>query len=230
MTNELLFLTQITLISLATIGFGRLGKEALVAYLSLLFVIANIFVIKQISLFSWYATSADSFIIGISFGINLLQEVWGKEIARKAIWISFACSAFYMIMAQFVLYYTPIAEDLSQPHFSFILNNTTRIIIASFISYIITQTADTYLYAYLKQKTDGKHFVFRNYASICSSQLFDTILFSFLGLYGIITNIFDIIIVSYAIKIIALVVITPWLMYAKRFVGYTSNEACTKSQ
>lgn len=218
MTNELLFFIQITLISFATIGFGRLGKEALVAYISLLFVIANIFVIKQISLFSWYATSADAFIIGISFGINLLQEVWGREIARKAIWISFACSAFYMIMAQFVLHYTPIVEDMTQPHFNFILSNTTRIIVASFISYIITQTTDTYLYAYLKQKADSKYFVFRNYASICSSQLLDTILFSFLGLYGIITNLWHIIIVSYAIKIIALIMITPWLMYAKRIV------------
>lgn len=218
MTNELLFFIQITLISFATIGFARLGKEALVAYISLLFVIANIFVIKQISLFSWYATSADAFIIGISFGINLLQEVWGKEIARKAISISFACSAFYMTMAQFVLKYTPIIEDMTQSHFDFILSNTTRIIIASFISYIITQTADTYLYAYLKQKTNDKYFVFRNYVSICSSQLFDTILFSFLGLYGIITNIWHIIVVSYAIKIIALIMITPWLICAKRFI------------
>lgn len=218
MINELLFFIQITLISFATLGFGILGKEALVAYISLLFVIANIFVIKQISLFSWYATSADAFIIGISFGINLLQEVWGKNIARKTIWVSFACSAFYMIMAQFVLYYRPVLEDMSQQHFNFILSNTTRIIIASFISYIITQTADTYLYGYLKEKTNGKYFVFRNYASICSSQLFDTILFSFLGLYGIITNIWHIIVVSYAIKIIALIMITPWLMQAKRVV------------
>ena len=221
MMNELLFFAQITLISFATVGFGRLGKEALVSYLSLLFVIANIFVIKQITLFSWYATSADAFIIGISFGINLLQEVWGKNIARKAIWISFACSAFYMIMAEFVLRYIPIAEDMTQPHFAFILGNTTRIIIASFISYIITQTTDTYLYAYLKEKANGNYFVARNYISICSSQLFDTILFSFLGLYGIITNIGDIIIVSYVIKIIALIMITPWLIFAKRIVTST---------
>ena len=218
MFNELLFFIQITLISFATVAFGKLGKEALVAYISLLFVIANIFVIKQITLFSWYATSADAFIIGISFGINLLQEVWGKEIARKAIWISFACSAFYMIMAQFVLHYVPIIEDMSQPHFYFILSNTTRIIIASFISYIITQIADTYLCAYLKLQTNGKYFVLRNYASICSSQLFDTILFSFLGLYGIITNLWHIIIVSYIIKIIAMIMITPWLIYAKKTV------------
>lgn len=219
MTNELLFFTQITVISFATIGFGKLGKEALVSYISLLFVIANIFVIKQITLFSWYATSADAFIIGISFGINLLQEIWGKDIARKAIWISFACSAFYMIMAQFILHYVPIIEDTTQPHFDFILSNTTRIIIASFVSYIITQTTDTYLYAYLKQKADNRYFVLRNYVSICSSQLFDTILFSFLGLYGIITNLWHIIVVSYAIKIIALMMMTPWLMCAKRNIS-----------
>lgn len=218
MINEIIFFLQITTVSIATIGFARLGREALVAYISLLFVIANIFVIKQIELFSWYATTADAFIIGISFAINVLQEFWGKEIARKAIWISFGCSAFYMLMTQFLLHYVPVAQDLSHQHFVAIMTNTLRIISASFISYIITQLVDTTLYAYLKKKTNGKHFVARNYFSICTSQLLDTVLFSFLGLYGIVTNLRSIIIVSYVIKLIAVVMVTPWLMVVKRVV------------
>lgn len=216
MTNEILFFAQVTFISIATICFGRLGKEALISYISLLFVLANIFVVKQITLFSWYATSADAFIIGISFGINILQEYWGKEIARKTIWISFACSAFYMITAQTILYYVPIPEDTTQIHFASLLSNTLRIVIASFISYIITQFSDTFFYAYLKQKTGNNYFLIRNYISICLSQLLDTILFSFLGLYGIVTNLTEIIFVSYSIKLCALLLITPWLACVKK--------------
>ena len=224
MINELIFFAQISFISFATLCFGALGKEALVAYISLLFVIANIFVIKQITLFSWYATSADAFIIGISFAMNLLQEIWGKEIARKTIWISFTCSAFYMIIAQGILFYIPIAQDLSQPHFAYIFSNTLRIVIASFISYIITQFSDSYVYAYLKEKTNNKYFIARNYVSISLSQLMDTILFSFLGLYGIIINIGHIIMVSYTIKIIAMLLITPWLLFAKNL--YKKSKLC----
>ena len=122
MFNELLFFIQVTIISISTIFFARLGKEALIAYISLMFVISNIFVIKQIMIFSFYATSVDAFIVGINFGINLLQEIWGKAIARKTIWISFACSLFYMIVAKAILFYEPISQDLSQPHFEYILS------------------------------------------------------------------------------------------------------------
>lgn len=218
MINELLFILHVVIVSFATLLFARLGKEALVSYISLLFVVANIFVVKQISLLSWYATSADAFIIGVSFGINLLQETWGKEIARKTIWISFGCSAFYMLMAQILLNYTPIPTDTTHLHFMHLMSNTTRIIAASFASYIITQMADTYLYAFMRKKTNDQYFVARNYISMCSSQLFDTILFSFLGLYGIMANLTDIIIISYIIKLAAIAMTTPFLLWAKKVI------------
>lgn len=224
MLNEFIFAGHVMFVSLATILFARIGKEALVAYISLLFVIANIFVIKQVSLWGWNATSADAFIIGVSFGINLLQETWGKEIARKTIWISFACSAFYMIMAQFLLAYNPINSDVTHSHFAFLMANTWRIVIASFISYIITQMADTYLYAYMRRKTNNRFFVVRNYLSMCSSQLFDTILFSYLGLYGIINNIGHIIIISYLLKLVAIALTTPFLMSAKHIVNSNNSQ------
>ena len=72
-----------SVISLTTLFFLRLGKEALIAYVSLLFVIANFFVVKQIQLCGYNATGADAFIIGISFSINLLQEYWGQKTARQ---------------------------------------------------------------------------------------------------------------------------------------------------
>lgn len=219
MINELLFFGHITAVSLATLYFARLGKEALVSYIALLFVMANIFVIKQITLFSWCATSADAFIIGISFGLNILQEFWGKQIARKAIWISFACSLIYTGMAQWILLYHPTTCDTTQLHLLAINLHAPRIIAASCIAYLITQYIDTQLYYFLKLKTGGAYFTVRNYISICFSQLCDTILFSYLGLYGIMPNITNIIFVSYVIKIIALFIMTPWLMFAKKIIN-----------
>jgi len=57
----------------------------------------------------------------------------------------------------------------------------------------------------------NRYLVARNYASIAITQLVDTVLFSFLGLYGIIHNITSIIIVSYAIKLLAVVIATPFV-------------------
>lgn len=216
--NYIIFTIHTLIISGLTLLFGRLGNAALTSYISLLFVLTNIFVIKQMNLCGFNATCADAYIIGVSFGINLLQEVWGKKTAQKAIFISFLCSLFYMIMGYFHLWYIPAQHDTSHFHFVYLLDNSSRIVIASFISYLIVQYADTMLYGFMKKRYNGKYFILRNYLSMFSSQLFDTIIFSMLGLYGIVHNILDIMIVSYAIKVIAILLSTPFLYFAKKLV------------
>jgi hypothetical protein len=224
MFNELLFVTQIIIVCCATLGFAILGKEALTGFIGLLFVMANIFVIQQINLFGWTVTSADIFIIGISFSINLLQEFWGKELAKKAVWISFALSVFYLIIGKCIIAYSPALIDDAHTHLAFIMENTSRIVIASFISYLITQFIDIQLYGYLKEKTQGKYFTLRNYFSLSFSQLIDTILFSFLGLWGIVAHIGDIIILSYSIKLITIFCMSPFLIFAKKVIQNYSND------
>lgn len=216
--NHLIFIVHTAIISGTVLFFGRLGKSALTSYISLLFVLTNIFVIKQINLLNYDVTTADAYIIGASFGINLIQEIWGKKSAQKAIFTSFACLLFYLIMGYFQIWYIPAMYDTSHAHFIYLMSHTLRIVVASFISYLIVQYADTVMYGYLKKKADGKYFVLRNYASMFSSQLFDTILFSFLGLYGIVHNITHIIVVSYGIKVAGILLTTPFLYYAKKIV------------
>lgn len=218
MFNELLFISQIIIVCLSTLSFAILGKEALSGFVGLLFVMANIFVIKQIDLFGWTVTSADIFIIGISFSINLLQEFWSKSTAQKATWISFTLSIFYLVIGTCIIMYSPACIDDSHAHLAFIMQNTSRIVIASFISYLITQFIDIQLYGYLKAQTAGKYFAARNYFSLCLSQLIDTILFSFLGLWGIVANISDIIILSYSIKILTIFCMSPFLIFSKKII------------
>ena len=209
-------MAHVATVSAGTLFFARMGKQALTAYITMLFLAANIFVVKQIELFGFCVTSADAFIVGISFSCNLLQEFWDKQTTRKAIWISFACCLFYMLITQIILWYQPAAVDEMQPHFIMIMSNTVRIILASFSAYLTTQFVDMQLYAIFKQATQGKYFVARNYLALAISQLIDTLLFSFLGLWGIVANMFDIIFVSYSLKIFAIVLATPFLMLAKK--------------
>ncbi len=216
--NHFIFIAHSLIISSLVVFFGRMGQAALTAYISVSFVLINMFVIKQIELLDYSVTCVDAYIIGVSFGINVLQEIWGKKAAQKAISVSFACSLFYLVMGYFHIWYIPAPYDTSQLHFNYFLNNTLRIVVSSFISYLIVQYADTKMYGYLKTKADGKYFVLRNYISMLSSQFFDTIIFSFLGLYGLVHNISHIIFVSYAIKVVAIFLTTPCIYYAKRFV------------
>jgi len=219
MFNEFCFIAQIMIITASTIALAVIGKEALVAYVGLLFVMANIFVIKQINLFGWTVTSSDAFIIGVGLSLNILQEFWGKESARKAIIISFALSLIYLIIGACINAYIPSSEDEAHAHLAFIMTHTTRIIIASFISYLVTQAIDIQVYGLLKKQTGGKYFVIRNYFALCLSQLIDTILFSLLGLWGIVASIGDIILVSYSVKLFAIFCMSPFLMVAKKIIG-----------
>ncbi len=218
MINELLFLVHVTAVSCGALFFARLGKSALITYISMLFLTANIFVIKQIELFNFCVTSADAFIVGISFSCNLLQEFWDKKYARSAIWISFASCVAYMIIAKIIIAYQPATVDDTQIHFAHITANTIRITLASLIAYLITQTIDIYLYGVVKQLTNGKYFVARNYFALTVSQFVDTVLFSFLGLYGLVENIFDVLIVSFSLKLLAIAFMTPFLMVARKIL------------
>ncbi len=219
MINELLFMLHVATVSVGALWFARSGKAALISYISLLFLMANIFVIKQIELFNFCITSADAFIVGISFSCNLLQEFWGKEFARKAIWISFATCIAYMIISKIIILYHPASCDITQVHFEILNANIMRITIASLTAYLITQFIDMQLYAILKTMTAGKYFVARNYLSITTSQLIDTILFSFLGLWGIVDNLSDILILSFSIKLLAIILTTPFLIMAKKVIS-----------
>ena len=215
MFNEFIFIAHIATISSIVLGCALLGKEALIALISTFFLLANIFVIKQIELFGLNSTGADAFIIGIGFAINLLQEKWGIQTARTSIMISLTTSLIYLVLSKFHLAYQAASFDITQQHFVILLEHTTRIITASFISYVCIQFVDTAIYGYLKHQTNGKYLILRNYVSLLSSQFLDTILFSFLGLYGIVDNIWQIVFISYSIKVISIFLITPFMYIAK---------------
>ena len=80
-----------------------------------------------------------------------------------------------------------------------------------------------FIYGFLKERFGNKYFVARNYASLAFTQLVDTILFTFLGLYGInesfsdIRTLFDIILVSFIIKLLVIAIAVPFVTFVKDF-------------
>jgi queuosine precursor transporter len=214
--NEIIFLLYSISIIITTLGALRLGKEALVSLVVLNSILANLFVSKQITLFGLNATASDSLAIGATLSLNLIQEFYGKTQAIKTIWISFAAMLFYTLISQLHLAYLPNSFDTCHQAYLFILGNTPRILAASLSVYLVVQQLDTRLYAFLKKHYQGTPFLIRNNISIGCTQLLDTILFSFLGLYGIIDNIGQLIIFSYLIKLITILITTPFLALSKK--------------
>jgi len=103
-----------------------------------------------------------------------------------------------------------------QPSYFPILAVMPRIVIASFSVYFIAQSVDYYLYAWLKNTPKRLPLVVRNYASMAVSQLVDTVLFTFLGLYGLIDNLWQVIAISYTIKLFSIFLQTPFVALTRR--------------
>jgi uncharacterized integral membrane protein (TIGR00697 family) len=217
--NELIFVAQSIIMGLAVLGALRLGKEALVTFVCLACVLANLFVLKQVQLFGFNATCADAFAIGATLGLNVLQEYFGQAITRKTILINFCVLFLYAIMSQIHLVYVPSAADSTQAHFAALLTLMPRLALSSLMVYAMCQSLDALLFGYFKRITDGRFLVLRNYGSLCISQLCDTVLFSFLGLYGIVDSIFEIIVVSYGIKLCVIALSSPFIALSKRVIN-----------
>lgn len=223
MTNELIFLLYIFAVSGSTIIALKLGKEALVALLCIELVLANIFITKQVTLFGFTATASDALAVGATLSLNVVQEYYYKPAARHAIWISFFCSLFYMLVSILHLMYIPSQHDVSSLAYALILKPMPRVVMASLFVYVIVQYIDTALYGFLYRRLAGRHFIIRNYSSLALTQLLDTVLFSFIGLYGInesftdLKTIFDIIVFSYIIKLLVICIAVPFTRFAKVF-------------
>ncbi|MDP3889566.1 MAG: queuosine precursor transporter [bacterium] len=216
--NEVIFILSTVTISLTALAALRFGREALVAFTCTVCILANLFVLKQITLFGLSATCSDAFTIGATLGLNLLQEYYGKSIARKTIWINFFLLVFYALIGQISLSYIPSVADTSQEHFVSLLYFAPRIVSASLSVFLISQSIDYLLYGLLKKVCHNRFLIARNYGSMLVSQLVDTVLFSFLGLYGIIANIGQIIIISYLIKVAAIIIASPFIGLSRKLV------------
>jgi len=217
--NTIIFCAQLIVIGLTTLIMQRLGAAALTASLCVQAILANLFVLKQIELLQLNATASDVYMIGCVLTLNLLQEYYGKQTARRAIWISFVLLLFYTLMSQLHIMYMPSIYDFSQTHYHALLSYMSRLATASLLVYLIVQYFDTYFYAFVRTLCKGRYLTFRNILSISISQLLDTVLFSFFGLYGIIDNIVQVMIVSYTIKMIAMLLLVPGVMALQKYVS-----------
>lgn len=219
MINELIFVLHSLAISIFALASLWIGKEALVGFISVQCILANLFVVKQTTLFGLTATCSDAYSIGAVLGLNLLQEYFGRDAARRAIWISFFLLFFYVLVSQLHCLYIPGTQDTMHPYFQEILGCMPRIVVASLCVYLVVQFLDSWLFAQLRTLLGGNYLIFRTAFSIASTQLLDTILFSYLGLYGIIDNMWDIIIVSYGIKLLAIAIATPLIGLSRKLIS-----------
>ena len=218
MINEFIFIIHSLIISISTLCALRIGKDALIALVATLSIIANLFVTKQIVLGGFIITAADAYTIGAVLALNMLQEYFGGFAAIRAIWISFFMMFIAAIAGQIQLWYLPALCDAMHPHFQAILSHSPRIIAASLIAYLVSQHIDRTVFAWLSIRFKGHLMIARFCSSTLLAQLIDTLLFTFLGLYGIVESVQDVVLISYFVKLCAVILTIP-AIWLSRFIG-----------
>lgn len=209
--NELLFFLQVALVTFFCKGAEKFGKSALVASVAINAIVANLFVLKQIELFSFTVTGSDAFAIGSLLSLNLLQEKYGIVEAKKATIVCFFMMLFFVVVSLIHLSFVPSPLDDTHNAYSAVLSQTPRLLAASIAVFLFVQQVDRAIFSFFKAKFPKKSFSFRSTISLLISQGLDTILFSILGLYGLVFALFDVIIVSYFLKMIAIGTFTTLL-------------------
>lgn len=77
--NELTFFIHIAAMISFIILALRIGREALIAVIVVQVILANLFVTKQMNLFSLDITCSEVYTVGAIFSLNLLQTYFGKR-------------------------------------------------------------------------------------------------------------------------------------------------------
>ena len=215
--NEILFFLHSLIVLVFTLGALKLGKKALFSWICLQSILANLFVLKQIDWFNYTITCSDVYAIGGILGLNLLQEYFGKKSSKQAVFASFYLMIFFSVMTKIHLMYVPSEYDTTQLAYHAILSSTPRILLASIATFFLVQQVDFRLFGKLKAVFPHLPLAIRNSISLLISQLLDTLLFSFFGLFGLVSHLWDIIFISFTIKAIVILLSIPFLAFSRKF-------------
>jgi uncharacterized integral membrane protein (TIGR00697 family) len=226
MENELLSIISGLVIFICILVFYRFfGKAGLLVWMGLAVIIANIQVMKTIAVFGFVTAMGNVIYATTYLATDILNEIYGKKEARKAVIVGFFVLVFFTIVMQLTLAFTPDATDTLSPALQQVFGLLPRITIASITAYLISQFIEVWLYARLKQAMKGKYLWFRNNACGFLSQLLDNVVFTwiaFVGLFGLFgwqqvfawSIIVQIFLTSLVIKYIVSACDTPFLYLA----------------
>ena len=137
---------------------------------------------------------------------DVIGELYGKKEADNLVKTGFLCLIVSILLIRLAIF-LPSPNDVTA--FNQIFNSTTRIILGSLSGYAVSQTIDVFIFHKIKAFSSNFKFI-RNNVSTIISQFFDTLVFSFVGFYGIVPKISTLIWGVFIAKVIIALCDTPF--------------------
>lgn len=149
----------------------------------------------------------------ITFPItDVICEVWGKKRGKYVVFSGFITLLVALGLIRLTLIFPRAPFWTGEEAFAKVLGSTSRIIIASFIAYLISQYHDVWAFHFWRKITKGRYLWLRNNASTFVSQFIDTAVFIIIAFYGVMP-IFTLIKGQYIIKLMIALLDTPLVYF-----------------
>ena len=153
---------------------------------------------------------------------DVIGEIWGKEEANKTVKLGFICQMVSLVLigGAILLPVAPFADNQAQ--FTAILGSSFRVVFASMVGYLVSQSWDVWIFhkvrdAYIKKhgSTKGGRWIWNN-ASTMTSQIIDTAIFITIAFIGVVPNIWTMILSQYLVKFVYALLDTPFFYLLTR--------------
>ncbi len=116
---------------------------------------------------------------------DVISEIWGKEKAKQVVFGGFIGLITVLILIQLSLLWPKAPVWDQDEAYQKILGSTSRIIVASFTAYLVSQFHDVWAFHFWKKITRDRHLWLRNNLSTAASQFIDSFLFIFIAFFGV---------------------------------------------
>ncbi len=218
-TNELLWFVMLLanfVLILAVYRFA--GLTGLFLWVPIATIVANIQVVKMVTLFGIEATLGN-IVYASSFLItDILSEIYGRRQAQRAIWFGFFSLFSFTLLMNMALWFTPSAEDFAQQSMETIFRLMPRLAVASLCAYAVSQFHDIFAFEFWRRRFPGdRHLWIRNNLSTFVSQGLDSLVFTavaFVGLFPL-PVLLQILVSTCLLKWVVALADTPFLYIAR---------------
>ncbi|VVB79636.1 Putative vitamin uptake transporter [uncultured archaeon] len=187
----LVWIILVTSISLFGAWYAKkYGKPDGIIGLYVTFVLISNLIAFKISEYNFgfitlYATAA-SIIFPVTFLLtDVVNEKFGRKETHRMIFIAFIAQVATAVFIFISIYLSPAPFWADQNIFQKVFGFAPRVMLASWISFLISENVDAYIFAWFKKLTKGKHLWSRNVFSSIPAMALDTIIFVTLAFYGV---------------------------------------------
>ena len=203
------------------LNFDFTEKRVIItAFFCMAFTIANLITVKIINIeFLGMQTPAGVLIYPLVYILtNVIADVYGERTARRTIILGLCVDVLFVFMTTLILFLPSPSFYTGDSSLAFVFTQTPRILVASYISYLIGNFVNARITTMVNKGNDYSSV--KNLAIIAFSELIDNFIFiglAFVGVYSVV----DILIMIFSHWVLSLI----WNVIAQPFTSKTVSWA-----